>query len=497
MNIKFDKKSLSPSAAHIVFVYADRKLSASAGKIDRETDGAISRAMAVGHFQGKFGQMIDLVAPAGLDINRLLLVGLGEESKLDEIAAQKIGGKIMARLISCGDEDMSIAADAPVKSHISGGEFAAHLALGLRLRRYRFDKYFTRLEDDKKPSISDISIMTANVADAGKIFSDLDRVADGVEFARNLVTEPGNVIYPESYAEKISHLSDLGIDVEILTEDDMEDLGMGALLGVGQGSACESRLVVMKWQGSDHQDEPPLAFVGKGVTFDTGGISLKPGAGMEDMKFDMGGSAAVVGAMTALAGRKAKVNAVGVVGLAENMPSSTAQRPGDVVTSMSGQTIEVINTDAEGRLVLADALWYTQDRFRPKFIIDLATLTGAMMVSLGHEYAGIFSNNDELCENLAKAGKDVDEPVWRLPLGKAYDKLVDSKIADMRNIGGKYAGSITAAQFLQRFVNDVPWVHIDIAGTAWKTEASDIADRGATGYGVRLLDQLVRNNYED
>ncbi|VAX04890.1 Cytosol aminopeptidase PepA, partial [hydrothermal vent metagenome] len=292
-------------------------------------------------------------------------------------------------------------------------------------------------------------------------------------------------------------LSSLGVDVEILDEDDMEELGMGALLGVGQGSACESHMVIMRWQGSEKTDEPPVAFIGKGVTFDTGGISLKPGSGMEDMKFDMGGSAAVVGAMKALAGRNAKANVVGIVGLVENMPSSTAQRPGDVVTSMSGQTIEIINTDAEGRLVLADALWYTQDRFKPKVMLDLATLTGAIMVALGQEYAGIFSNNDELSEKLTEAGRQVDEPVWRMPMSKAYDKQINSKIADMKNMGGKYAGSIAAAQFLQRYVNDVPWVHIDIAGTAWKTETSDMADRGATGYGVRLLDQLVRNNYED
>ncbi|PCJ41912.1 MAG: leucyl aminopeptidase [Alphaproteobacteria bacterium] len=497
MNIKFIKNSAPTSDSHVIFVYSDRELSASASKVDKATDGLVSRAMMVGHFDGKFGQSIDLVAPAGLDINRVLVMGLGDEADLDEVKSQKIGGKIMAKLIACGDESLSIAADAPKKANISGAEFAANLALGIRLRRYRFDKYFTKQEEAKNPSIIGVEIMCAAQTGAQNIFDDLDRVADGVSFARDLVTEPGNVVYPESYAEKIKELSDVGIDVEILAEDQMDELGMGALLGVGQGSACESHLVIMHWNGSENDDEPPVAFVGKGVTFDTGGISLKPGAGMEDMKFDMGGSAAVVGAMLALAGRNAKVNAIGVVGLVENMPSSTAQRPGDVVTSMSGQTIEVINTDAEGRLVLADALWYTQDRFQPKFIIDLATLTGAMMVALGHEYAGIFSNDDDLCENLAKAGAQVDELVWRMPIGKAYDKLIDSKIADMKNIGGKYAGSITAAQFLQRFVNDVPWVHIDIAGTAWKTEASDVADRGATGYGVRLLDQLVREFYED
>ncbi|MBL4800603.1 MAG: leucyl aminopeptidase [Emcibacter sp.] len=497
MNIKFSKKSLPTSDSHVVFVYSDKELSDSAAKIDKVTDGLVSRAMDVGHFEGKFGQIIELVAPVNLDINRVLVVGLGKEASLDQVKTQKIGGKIMARLIASGDETLSIAVDVPKKANISGAEFAAHLGYGIRLRRYRFDKYFTKQEESKKPSVIGVDIMCTASANVKKMFEELDRIADGVILARDLVTEPGNVIYPESYAEKIKELSDLGIDVEILTEDEMEELGMGSLLSVGQGSACESHLVVMHWNGSENDDEPPVAFVGKGVTFDTGGISLKPGAGMEDMKFDMGGSAAVVGAMKALAGRNAKVNAIGVVGLVENMPSSTAQRPGDVVTSMSGQTIEVINTDAEGRLVLADALWYTQDRFKPKFMIDLATLTGAIMVALGQEYAGIFSNNDELCENLIRAGKDVDELVWRMPMSKGFDKLVDSKIADMKNVGGKYGGSITAAQFLQRYVNDVPWVHIDIAGTAWRTEASDIAAPGATGYGVRLLDQLVRDNYED
>ena len=497
MNIKFSKKSLPTSDSHVIFVYADKELSASAAKIDKETDGLVSRAMDVGHFDGKFGQIIDLVAPTNLEINRVLVVGLGKEADLDLVKTQKIGGKIMARLIASGDETLSIAADVPKKANISGAEFAAHLGYGIRLRRYRFDKYFTKQPEAKKPSIIGVEIMCGATANVKNIFEELDLIADGVVLARDLVTEPGNVIYPESYAEKIKELSDLGIDVEILTEDEMEELGMGSLLSVGQGSACESYLVVMHWNGSKNDDEPPVAFIGKGVTFDTGGISLKPGAGMEDMKFDMGGSAAVVGAMKALAGRNAKANVIGVVGLVENMPSSTAQRPGDVVTSMSGQTIEVINTDAEGRLVLADALWYTQDRFKPKLMIDLATLTGAMLVALGHEYAGIFSNNDELCEKLSKAGKDVDELVWRMPMSKGFDKMVDSKIADMKNVGSKYGGSITAAQFLQRFVNDVPWVHIDIAGTAWRTEASDIAAPGATGYGVRLLDQLVRDNYED
>lgn len=497
MKINFIKETLPETGTLVVFGYEGKRLSATAEKIDEQTGATLSRAMEVGHYEGKFGQMISLIAPHGLGVNQLLLVGLGKESALDEKAAQKAGGKIIAKLMCGGDEAVSIAADAPQGAKILAELFTANIAYGIRLRRYRFDKYYTKEADAKKPSVIAVNMMSAEPEGAGAAFAALDAVADGVIYARNLVSEPGNVIYPESYAASLRELSELGIDVEVLGEDEMEELGMGALLGVGQGSASESQLVIMHWNGSDNKDEQPVAFVGKGVTFDTGGISLKPGAGMEDMKFDMGGSAAVVGAMKALAGRKARANVIGVVGLVENMPSSTAQRPGDVVNSMSGQTIEVINTDAEGRLVLCDALWYTQERFKPKFMIDLATLTGAMMVALGQEYAGIFSNNDELSEKLIKAGEAVDEGVWRMPLGKAYDKLIDSPIADMKNIGGKYAGSITAAQFLQRFVNDVPWVHIDIAGTAWKTSPSDLAEKGATGYGVRLLDRLVQDYYED
>jgi leucyl aminopeptidase len=328
----------------------------------------------------------------------------------------------------------------------------------------------------------------------------LDKVADGIFFTRDLVSEPPNVLYPETLARHARSLAKLGVKVEVLGIAQMKKLGMGALLGVGQGSVRESRLVVMRWDGGGRRGpgraSAPIAFIGKGVTFDTGGISIKPAANMGDMKWDMGGSAVVIGLMKALAGRKAKVNAVGVVGLVENMPDGNAQRPGDIVTSMSGQTIEVLNTDAEGRLVLADALWYCKERFKPKFMIDLATLTGAIIIALGHETAGMFSNNDVLAGRLAAAGKAVREPVWRLPLGEDYDKALKSTIADMRNIGGRAAGSITAAQFLQRFVGKVPWVHLDIAGVAWSEKEAPTAPRGGTGFGVRLLDRLVADHYE-
>jgi len=322
-----------------------------------------------------------------------------------------------------------------------------------------------------------------------------------VFFTRDLVSEPANILYPDSFAKQAKSLERLGVKVEVLGEAQMRRLGMGALLGVGQGSVRESKMVVMQWNGSGRKNrgkkaEAPVAFVGKGVTFDTGGISIKPSAGMEDMKWDMGGAGVVVGLLKALAGRKAKANVVGVVGLVENMPDGNAQRPGDIVTSMSGQTIEVLNTDAEGRLVLADALWYTKERFKPKFMVNLATLTGAIIISLGNQHAGLFSNNDTLSERLTQAGKDVDEPLWRMPISPEYDKMINSDAADMKNIGGRGAGSITAAQFLHRFVDKVPWAHLDIAGVTWSKTDAPTVPKGGTAFGVRLLDQLVRNHYE-
>jgi leucyl aminopeptidase len=363
-----------------------------------------------------------------------------------------------------------------------GGEAAANVAFGARLRSYRFDKYRTKEKPDKKPSLNKLTILTGAATAAKKAFQPLDRVADGVFLTRDLVSEPANVIYPETLAEQAAELASLGLEVEVLDERKMKKLGMGALLGVGQGSIRPPRLVVMSWSGGK-KDDAPLAFVGKGITFDTGGISIKPAAGMEDMKWDMAGSGVVIGLMKALAGRKAKANVVGVVALAENMPGGNAQRPGDIVTSMSGQTIEVLNTDAEGRLVLADALWYTQDRFKPKFMVNLATLTGAIIVALGHEHAGLFSNDDTLSERLTAAGKAVGEPLWRLPLADAYDRDIDSDAADMKNIGsGRGAGSIIGAQFLQRFVNNVPWAHLDIAGVAWtKKDVRGAVARSARG----------------
>jgi len=376
-------------------------------------------------------------------------------------------------------------------------ESAAHLAQGARLRGYRFDKYRTREKPEQKPQLKRIAVMLDDPAAARRSYEPLEKLGDGVVTTRNLVSEPANVIYPETLAEEAKKLRDLGVEVEVLGEKQMKKLGMGALLGVGQGSVRESQLVTMRWNGAGDAKQRPVAFVGKGVTFDSGGISIKPAQGMEDMKWDMAGSGVVIGLMHALAARKAKVNAVGVVGLVENMPSGSAQRPGDIVTSMSGQTIEVINTDAEGRLVLADALWYCQQTFKPQAIVDLATLTGAIIIALGTHHAGLFSNNDTLAERLIAAGKATGELLWRMPLSEAYDKQINSEAADMKNIGGRNGGSITAAQLLQRFVKDVPWAHLDIAGVTWSDKDAPTVPKGATAFGVRLLERLVSEHYEE
>ncbi len=369
--------------------------------------------------------------------------------------------------------------------------------LGLSLRAYKFDKYKTKKKDDAEADTTPrIALAVADVAAARRAAGARGGLAEGVLLARTLVNEPPNVLYPAAFAERAAELKALGVEVEIIDEPAAEKIGMRALLAVGQGSAYDSRVVVMRWSGASKPDAQPVAFVGKGVCFDSGGISLKPGAGMEDMKGDMGGAACVVGLMHALASRKAKANVVGIIGLVENMPDGKAQRPGDIVTSLSGQTIEIINTDAEGRLVLADLLWYVQETYKPAFMVNLATLTGAIIVALGTEHAGLFSNSDELSGRLFAAGAATGEKVWRLPLTPAYDKLIDSKFADMKNTGGRHGGSITAAQFLQRFVNDTPWAHLDVAGTAMGAPADEINQSWAAGWGVRLLDRLVSDHYE-
>jgi leucyl aminopeptidase len=459
--------------------------------LDKQSKGAIARAMKAARFTGAKGQVVELLAPAGIELDRLLIVGLGKPDKLDGAAAESLGSTAVARLLTSGEKTVTLLLNSKADA-----EHAARVAQGAMLRSYRFDQYRTTQKKTDKPTLAKVNVGAADPADAKKAWRSNEAVANAIFYARDLVTEPPNVLHPEEFAKRARKLEDMGLEVEVLGVKEMTKLGMGSLVGVGQGSVRESQLLVMQWKGSKNKDAQPIAFVGKGVTFDTGGISIKPAAGMDAMKYDMGGAAAVTGLMHALAGRKAKANVVGICGLVENMPDGNAQRPGDVVKSMSGQTIEVLNTDAEGRLVLADALWYCQHRFKPKFMVDLATLTGAIRTSLGLEIAGLFSNNDELAERLLAAGKAEGEELWRMPMGERFDKMIDSPIADMKNIGGAFGGSITAAQFIQRFVNKVPWAHLDIAGTAWAEEARNSTPKGATGYGVRLLNRLVADHYE-
>jgi len=485
---------LSATPRGIVVAFCDDSL--RIGDATRKAlDGAadlIKRAAAAAQFKGKDGAVLDLLAPEGIKIQRLIVVGTGKGSDLKDRDFLKYGGTLAGRLNSAS-EAVTVLAELPELA-MTPDQVSA-LAAGVKLRAYRFDRYKTKKKDEDGDLRTDIAVAVADPAAAKKAFAPRSHLADGVVIARDLVNEPPNVLYPEEFAKRASALRKLGVVVEILDVAAMKKLGMGALLGVGQGSARPSRTVVMRYNGGKAGAQP-IAFIGKGVCFDTGGISIKPSGSMEDMKGDMGGAACVVGLMHALAARKAKVNVVGAIGLVENMPDGNAQRPGDIVTSMSGQTIEIINTDAEGRLVLADVLWFVATKFKPKFMIDLATLTGAIMVALGTEHAGLFSNNDELADRLIKAGQETGEKVWRMPLGPEYDKLIDSQFADMKNTGSRHGGSITAAQFLQRFVNDTPWAHLDIAGTAMGAPKSEINQSWGSGYGVRLLDRLVSDSYE-
>ena len=474
------------TVAALIFICLEGRLDTAALAADAATAGAAGRALAQGRFKGAKGQSLEVLG--GPKAGRVLLVGGGDGRAAD---IEQAAATAYAATKTSGAE--AVVLDL---TNLEPGQ-AAHAGLGLLLAAYRFDRYRTREKPEQKPSVQAASIVTADVAAARVAFAPLRALADGVVFTRDLVSEPANVLYPEEFARRVKSLESMGLEVEVLGEAEMAELGMGSLLCVGLGSARESQLAVIQWRGADDPDAQPIAFIGKGVCFDSGGISLKSPEGMEDMKWDMGGAGTVAGLMHALAGRKAKVNAVGILGLVENMPDGKATRPGDIITSMSGQTVEVINTDAEGRLVLADALWYCQGRFKPKFMIDLATLTGAIIVALGHDYAGLFSNDDALSEALLAASKATGEPLWRMPLPPQYEKQIESMAADMKNIGGRPAGSITAALFLQKFVNDVPWAHLDIASVAWKKPSSNpTIPEGASGFGVRLLNQLVADRYE-
>ena len=478
MNVDFNAAIPADATSVAYFV---RKGGVSSRLSGLPSASGLSAVAAMSRFEGDSGSVAEMIESTGGG-RRTLLVGLGEGTPADAV---KAGAAVTAKLLTSGETRVVV--------DVNGLDDAAVVRLieGLVLRGWRYDRYRTKLPASQRPTLATVVVVGASAgAQAG--WAKAAAVVDGVGFARELVTEPANIIYPETFVERCQKLAELGVEIQVLDEDAMRAAGMGSLLGVSQGSIRPARLLVMRWDGSDGAQATPVAFVGKGVTFDTGGISLKPPAGMEDMKWDMGGAAAVAGAMMAIAGRKAKAHVVGICGLVENMPDGNAQRPGDVVTSMSGQTIEVINTDAEGRLVLCDCMTWVQKHYSPKVMVDLATLTGAMIVSLGHEHGGIFSNNDALAGQLIAAGADVGDPLWRMPMGEAYNKMIDSPIADMKNVGPREAGSITAAQFLQRFVDDgVAWAHLDIAGMVWASKPGPGWDKGATGYGVRLLDRFV------
>jgi leucyl aminopeptidase len=492
--LKFDFTTFArPQGVLVVFCEENLKLGPASQRIVTPMGDLLRRAAAVDRFTGKSGSSLDIVAPVGLDLPRLVVIGIGKANDRKSRDILKLGGIAMGKVPAA-------AASATIFAEFGSGALkgnqVADLALGARLRAYSFDLYKTKRKDDEeRPNKVEVNFACSNPAAAEKAWQRSVTIANGVMFARDLVNEPANVLYPGEFARRVSGLTKLGLGVEVLDVAAMKKLGMGALLGVGQGSAHESKLVVMRWNGGKRGVDP-VAFIGKGVCFDSGGISIKPAQGMEDMKGDMAGAACVVGLMQALAARKAKVNAVGAIGLVENMPDGKAQRPGDIVKTMSGQTIEIINTDAEGRLVLADVLYYVNKRFKPKFMINLATLTGAIIVALGQEYAGMFSNDDKLSERLTKTGEATGERVWRMPLGSEYDKMIDSKFADMKNTGSRWGGAITAAQLLQRFVGKTPWAHLDIAGTAMGSPQSDINKSWGSGWGVRLLERLVEDYYE-
>lgn len=486
----------------VAFVGRDLAMGERAASFLTDAAAHLARAAAAAKFKGKSGTSLEILAAPGAPASRVILMGVGaaDDSAGEGGESPKpfadfftLGGQTAAKI---GPGTRAVALfDLP--AGLTAPERAvAQFALGGWLRAYKFDHYKTKKKDDAdRDGPTEVVVALADPESASAAMAESGHLAQAVVMARTLVNEPANVLTPIEFARRASELMKLGVEVEILDEKAMGELGMRALLGVGQGSEAGSRLVVMRWSGGA-EGAAPLAFVGKGVVFDSGGISIKPAASMEDMKGDMAGAAAVTGAMYAIAARKAKANVVGVLGLVENMPDGKAQRPGDIVKSMSGQTIEIVNTDAEGRLVLADALTYVIENHKPAAVIDLATLTGAILVALGQEYGGLFSNSDELADRLTKAGNHIGEKLWRMPMGPAYDKLIDSKFADMKNTGGRHAGSITAAHFLQRFVGKTAWAHLDIAGTGMGSPTSDINQSWGAGWGVRLLDQLVRDYYE-
>ena len=490
---------ISPGSSHrrVVVLFADNKLALGPQADTLKTGKLIARAAKAADFKGKIRTILNILAPDIAGVERLIVIGLGPPADLTRDDWRRLGGVVLATIDG--------GPDATVFLERLGGKVAdraTEFCLGMVLRAYRFDKYKHQGTDEadnserapKKKSISAVAVAIDGAAKVRRAWASRAAAGEGVYLARDLVNEPANLLGPVEFSARLKSLESDGVAIEILGEKELSRLKMGALLGVAQGASRPPRVVIMRWKGG-RTTAKPLVLVGKGVVFDTGGISIKPSAGMEDMKGDMGGAAAVAGTMSALAKRKAKANVVGIVGLVENMPDANAQRPGDIVTSMAGKTVEVINTDAEGRLVLADLLHYAQKHLKPKAMVDLATLTGAIIVALGHHHAGLFANDDALADAIIDAGEATGEKIWRMPLAKSYDKMLDSRFADMKNIGGRDAGAITAAQFLKRFVENVPWAHLDIAGTAMASPPSDINKSWGSGFGVRLLDQLVADQY--
>jgi leucyl aminopeptidase len=488
LEIDYDLPVL-PAAGALAFLVTEGEESLGLrAQADEATGGALTRAAAAAEFRGRAGQSCVVLAP-GAGLSRVVLVGLGPKAEQTRRGLEEAGGTVATALAR--DTVAALSADGMAPAD------AAAAAAGARLRLWRFDRYRTREKPEDRTRLERLTVLAADPAASAEADAAMRAVAEGVFVTRELVSEPANILTPPEFARRIESLRELGLLVEVFGQEELERLGFGAMLAVSQGSAQPPRMVVMRWKGTAADSmEKPLAFVGKGVTFDTGGISIKASAGMEDMKWDMAGAGTVVGLMAALAGRRAKVDAVGVVGLVENMLSSTAYRPGDVVRSASGQTIEVLNTDAEGRMVLADVLWWTAKTYEPRLMVDLATLTGAMVVALGHEHAGLFANDDALAGELLAAGTETGERLWRMPLHDSYDRMLRSDIADMKQIGGRPGGGITAAQFLARFVGTTKWAHLDIAGTAWSSKDAACVPKGATAFGVRLLDRLVAEHYE-
>ena len=482
--------SASPDAALAFLSFEDALLPPEIGNSHEPLREVIDRALSRTRFTGALGQFIDIIAPSGTSAARILLIGCGAKAGFAELGIERAAADAYRRVYATGATILELRFD-PVCA-----KDAAAMAFGVQLAAYRFDKYRTTEKSEKKPSILLTRIISVAPDSGRAAFQKASPLADAIYFCRDQVSEPANVLYPAEFARRVRSLDLHGMEVEVLGEDAMRQLGMNALLGVGQGSSRQSQLVVMRWNGGRTQD-PPMAFIGKGVCYDSGGLSIKPAKSMAEMKWDMGGAAVVAGLLHALARGKAHANVIGILGLVENMPDGNAQRPGDIVTSMSGQTIEVVDTDAEGRLVLADALWYCQQRFKPRLMIDVATLTGAVEIALGQEFAGLFSNDDTLADQLLRAATLEGEKLWRLPLAPALEKQIESPVADIKNYGGPEGGAITAALFLQHFVNGCPWAHLDVAGTTWQNTSSiPTVPDGATGFGVRILHRLVRDYYD-